>query len=76
MCGRYTLKNVKKAEQLALKLTGERMASLRPRYNVAPSQTNPVVRADDTGKPILAAMKWGLVPFWEKSEKPKFSPIN
>jgi putative SOS response-associated peptidase YedK len=21
-------------------------------------------------------MRWGLVPFWDKSEKPKFAPIN
>jgi putative SOS response-associated peptidase YedK len=31
---------------------------------------------DEAGKPIAQSMRWGLVPFWEKSEKPKIAPIN
>jgi putative SOS response-associated peptidase YedK len=35
---------------------------LKPRYNVAPTQTVPVVRHE--GKPALALLRWGIVPSW------------
>jgi putative SOS response-associated peptidase YedK len=76
MCGRYRIKD-----------TDELTAELRrifkipdwvmgPRYNIAPSQELPVVVTDDAGKARVATMRWGLVPFWDKSEKPKIAPIN
>ena len=46
------------------------------RYNIAPSQELPVVINDDGGRAKVATMRWGLVPFWDKSEKPKIAPIN
>jgi putative SOS response-associated peptidase YedK len=44
------------------------------RYNVAPSQTVPVVRADAEGQRTLAMLKWGFVPSWSKDGK--IAPIN
>lgn len=38
--------------------------ALRARYNVAPTQLAPVVRADAEGKRHGALLTWGLVPFW------------
>lgn len=75
MCGRYTLKHVEALAELIATITGER-PDFKPRFNVAPSQTNPVVRNSDSGQPACTEMRWGLVPFWDKAEKPKFAPIN
>ena len=73
MCGRYTLRDPVTVAELVARITGE-VAKINARYNVAPSQLNPVVRM--TEGPHLAEMRWGLVPIWDKSEKPKFAPIN
>ncbi len=41
--------------------------NLAPRYNIAPSQDAPVVRAaDDGGARELAMLRWGLIPPWAK----------
>lgn len=76
MCGRYTLENTEALRDLIASLTQEEYAELMTRYNVAPSQENPVVAADETGRPRLHKMRWGFVPYWDKSEKPKIAPIN
>ena len=51
----------------------------QPRFNIAPSQLNPVVvtgvTANDQEK-HLTMMKWGLVPGWAKEPKTSFSTIN
>jgi putative SOS response-associated peptidase YedK len=62
MCGRYTIKDpVALAAQIA-HLTGEPIAIVAARYNIAPSQLNPVVRPRKTPKPAATLMRWGLVP--------------
>jgi len=76
MCGRYTFQHTEALAKLIESLTGRVTTAFVPRYNVAPSQDNPVVAADESGAPSLHTMRWGLVPFWDKSEKPKFAPIN
>lgn len=35
-------------------------------YNVAPTQTVPIVRLRESGERELAAVRWGLVPSWSK----------
>ncbi|MFO1450822.1 MAG: SOS response-associated peptidase [Opitutaceae bacterium] len=77
MCGRYRFKDPKLiAEAVKAVLGGDlTMAEFLQRWNVAPSQFLPVAHAHD-GVPRVEAMRWGLVPFWEKSEKPKLAPIN
>jgi putative SOS response-associated peptidase YedK len=77
MCGRYGLVDPKRMIADMVFIPGVTFPEeLRPRYNIAPSQNNPVVATDDLGTPRGALMRWGLVPFWDKSEKPKFAPIN
>ncbi|HUJ00802.1 MAG TPA: SOS response-associated peptidase [Usitatibacter sp.] len=39
---------------------------VRKRYNIAPSQEAPVVRAAHGGGRELAWLRWGLVPYWAK----------
>ena len=62
MCGRYTLTITNmadyfKAEQGTLEFT--------PSYNIAPTQTIPVV-LEQGGERLLNLAKWGLLPSWVK----------
>jgi putative SOS response-associated peptidase YedK len=73
MCGRYTL------TARRLRLLEERLNTtfpeLSPRYNIAPSQPVPIVRAAEEGYE-LATVRWGLVPSWSKDPKSSYSMIN
>jgi putative SOS response-associated peptidase YedK len=61
MCGRYALTSSPAviAERFHLLWTPE----IEPHYNIAPSQTVPVVRETGQGRE-LALLKWGLIPWW------------
>ena len=65
MCGRFLLNSPLVELQRAFRFP-ER-PNLWPRYNVAPTQTVPIVRRrrDGEGRE-LALVRWGLVPFWAK----------
>jgi putative SOS response-associated peptidase YedK len=73
MCGRYTL------TARRLRVLEERLNTtfpeLSPRYNIAPSQPVPIVRAAEEGYE-LATVRWGLVPSWAKEPKSSYSMIN
>jgi putative SOS response-associated peptidase YedK len=59
MCGRYTLHQ--KAQAVAKRFNlATVVPDLRPNYNVAPSQTMPVITEDKNGKRQLEDMKWGI----------------
>ena len=63
MCGRYTLTAGLTILQRRFGFTAEQI-TLKPRYNLAPSQGAPVIVVEDSRK--LKVMQWGLVPFWAK----------
>lgn len=42
------------------------LASLEPRYNIAPTQSVATIRADQEGLRSLDMLRWGLVPHWAK----------
>jgi putative SOS response-associated peptidase YedK len=42
------------------------LSPLSPRYNIAPTQKAPVVRAKADGSVELFMPRWGLVPYWAK----------
>lgn len=64
MCSRYTISSDPDALR---RLFGvDTMLNLMPRWNVAPTQEVPVVRAAERGGRELAIMRWGLVPSWAK----------
>ena len=81
MCGRYRIKDTDVLTEHLRRTFGipdwvkDRNA---PRYNIAPSQDCPVIIMDDEGDvlPIPMMMRWGFIPFWETSDKPKMAPIN
>jgi putative SOS response-associated peptidase YedK len=75
MCGRYT--QTAAFDELALRfgITVEDagLEDLTPRYNVAPSQSVPIVVAHNGGRQLVMA-KWGFHPVWMKTSK--LAPIN
>jgi len=63
MCGRYTLRQ---AEQLPLRFeasaTPDVRAALTPRFNIAPTQTVPIVTEARAGARAIELADWGLTP--------------
>ena len=49
---------------------------IRKRFNIAPTQEAPVVRAAKDGSREAAMLRWGLVPFWAKDLKIGSQMIN
>lgn len=74
MCGRYDLNENPAVIQLCFELGI--LPELRPRYNIAPGQSAPVVRPAEDGGRALAMLRWGLIPFWAKDEKIGYRTIN
>jgi len=64
MCGRFTLKTP--ANQLLLAFGLDSALPLVPRYNIAPTQSVPVIHASEGGRE-MAMMHWGLIPSWSKA---------
>lgn len=75
MCGRYRIKDIETYRAYVKTFYGIDIMDMVPRFNVAPSQSMPVITTDDDGN-VVATMRWGFVPFWEQSDKPKLAPIN
>lgn len=73
MCGRYALTSPPAviAERFHLLWTPE----VAPHYNIAPSQTIPVVRETAQGR-ALAFLRWGLIPSWAKEASIGMKLIN
>lgn len=64
MCGRFTL--AADANELAEYFGLDVPADLPARFNIAPTQTVPVVRNGTDGGLEWAMVRWGLVPGWAK----------
>lgn len=64
MCGRFAFYSPHEAVRalFGTPLPGPE----RPRYNLAPTQAVPVLRADGDGHAAGAWLRWGLVPSWAK----------
>lgn len=73
MCGRYTqLMSWRELVELYRITNQDFRPNLAQRYNVAPSQDAPIVKAGRK----LAVVRWGLIPFWAKDEKISYRTIN
>ena len=64
MCGRYAFFSPAEAVRRTFAL--DDVPELEPRYNVAPTQAVPAVRAAEEGARAFAMLHWGLVPKWAK----------
>jgi putative SOS response-associated peptidase YedK len=78
MCGRFTLRTPLSvlAKQFEFDLDAA-IGDVRPRYNIAPTQTVLGVRQIEQGASReLAQLFWGLVPSWVKDQKGAYACIN
>jgi len=57
MCGRYTLN--RSPTELKEHFDAANQPELKPRFNIAPSQTVPVVRLDEKGNRVFTLARWG-----------------
>lgn len=73
MCGRFALEAT--SEKLRHHFNIKQKITLRPRYNIAPSQSVVIIRAGTNGNE-LSTVRWGLIPHWSKDEKIGFKLIN
>ena len=64
MCGRFT--SLLSPELLAEIFGVTSPPFLVPRYNIAPTQQVPIIRAAAENGRILSVVRWGLVPHWAK----------
>lgn len=77
MCGRYTNQYAWRQLHELYSLSDQSFptSNFEPRYNIAPTQTAPVVRLKD-GKREVAFLRWGLVPSWSRDDKGGTRMIN
>jgi putative SOS response-associated peptidase YedK len=73
VCGRYVVKTPIKTIAKMHRVFDAPL--FEPRYNVAPTQTDPIVRAKAAGRE-LALVRWGLIPAWAKDAKIGYRLIN
>lgn len=64
MCGRYSLTTPLEALRRVFSFEGS--PNLQPRYNIAPTQSAPVLRRHPDGRLLYHELRWGLVPSWSK----------
>ncbi len=64
MCGRYAFFSPAEAVRRTFAL--DDVPELEPRYNIAPTQHVPAVRAAEEGARSFSLLHWGLVPKWAK----------
>ena len=71
MCGRYRRKSDKQKIAEAFHLEGPGLDSLllAPNDDIRPTTFQPIIRADEEGKPAIELARWGFVPFWQKGDK-------
>ena len=74
MCGRYTLTKNFQAIKQRFKII-ESSIRFEPRFNIAPSQSVPIITSGNTGW-LLDDFRWGLLPHWAKDPSMSNKLIN
>ncbi|WP_417516725.1 SOS response-associated peptidase [Minwuia sp.] len=64
MCGRYSFTSPLEAMRRTFPIEGS--PNLQPRYNIAPTQTAPVLRRHPDGRLLCHEIRWGLIPSWSR----------
>jgi putative SOS response-associated peptidase YedK len=67
MCGRFAFYSPHEAVVRLFGL-GADAPEIEPRWNIAPTQYVPALRADAAGQRSLSLLYWGLVPGWAKEK--------
>ena len=68
MCARYHQHKPRQLLLLMFNVT-KTLATDQPRYNIAPTQSAPVVRLEPNGERALVDLRWGLIPSWSRDPK-------
>ncbi|MDQ8186081.1 SOS response-associated peptidase [Pelagicoccus sp. SDUM812002] len=83
MCGRYTLRKglsnvAEKLGNYLLETAPESVSNIGPRFNIAPTQNNLVLRKSFEKPDRLQAayLRWGLIPSWSKTPQTQAPMIN
>lgn len=83
MCGRYTLRKglseiAEKLSDFAFEAPSATIENDGPRFNIAPTQNNLVLRRSFADPKTLQAayLRWGLVPSWSKTPQTQSPMIN
>ena len=76
MCGRYVLKEDRPAMEDWFDASFEEFEDFSPNYNVAPTDTMPVVGQSREGRRSIHPFRWGLLPAWAKEENVGYRMIN
>lgn len=76
MCGRYRLSRRKQIIEEYFD-TSDWQDDWSPRYNIAPTQSVPVIRQHPK-EPVrqISTMRWGLIPHWAKDASGAAGAIN
>ena len=74
MCGRYTL--TASAQIIAEFFKLSEVPDIKPRYNIAPTQSVATVTASPQLQRQFQFMRWGLIPSWAKDIKIGSKTIN
>ena len=74
MCGRFNV-IAEPLSQLMAELVGLTYTG-HDNFNLAPTETVPVLRLGADGEPQLVPMRWWLTPFWAKELSTKYSMFN
>jgi putative SOS response-associated peptidase YedK len=77
MCGRYRLSKPKQLIAESFDVSWDELPEWIPRYNIAPTDSVPVIRQNPK-EPIrqIAMMRWGLIPAWSKDASGSARMIN
>src|SRR5271167_3303273 len=78
MCGRVRLSSDVSEIKLVFSIPPDRPTpNFPPSWNVAPTDSLPVVRYDTKAEQrSLDMLRWGLIPYWAKDIKVGFANIN
>lgn len=66
MCGRIVRERADYAEQFGFWEESE--TAIVPRFNIAPTQMDLIVRLEEDGRRHLEPSRWGLIPMWAKDK--------
>ena len=75
MCGRFG-QYVRPSQHRQYFNVANDLADYPQRFNIAPSQSVPVIQSDDAGNRAFIQARWGLIPSWVKDSKELPHPIN
>jgi putative SOS response-associated peptidase YedK len=74
MCGAYGF-SVKDAKDVYDRFeVVNTLEDLKPSFKVTPGRLNPIITAHSPKQ--ISRMLWGLIPFWARDDKSKYSTIN